>query len=598
MDVGVRVVHSKIQQTGGTQSIAGPMSQGADGGSVKTRREWTIGKVVFTDMAGDTVQMVRHIFGSPGLREKDASEFHKKFALGTLWRMSNIQKVSRVKPGDEAYSIPWTISYDGSSTVAFKAILQGDKTHSSIPNIMHPGMMIQPLTTLVESRTVSVCGLLKEIIDRGETHNGKVVNFHLVGADKTMIVCAAWRDQINHVVENVGRVVYMFNMWASFKDEGDDVGCVLRCLTTTDSTLIVAPNEDSILEKFKDLVSLKEGLTAADPSEFTLIHTKSRKAGRRDYSKEPALTTCVANLKALTKHPQQDAASQLYVVEAGIARIVLSTAAQELQMANIQTKDGSRIWIDVFLRDFSGGVACKMGEEVALELLGCSGAEEFLEALKKGKSFLPLRSYKILATHNTVEGNVYVNLSVVHAHDSPVVPTIAPPEYTNLQGCTPAEIRCVSKNHFGNMITRISSSTVSSELVLVVLEGTMDATCEQRGDDVFICNRMVKDLMSSEVDPFPISVVSAVPLSSVPSMNLHTGRKSIAVVTDVIMKSELEVLEVHVSHMFSATEENIKFMTEYYQAAIQYADRCRTSRKRQWKDVTSEYVASLDGAVF
>ena len=68
-------------------------------------------------------------------------------------------------------------------------------------------MMIQPLSTLDDGRTVSVCGIVKQILDRADTHNGRVVNFLLVGADNNAIACAAWRESAATIEQNVGNIV-------------------------------------------------------------------------------------------------------------------------------------------------------------------------------------------------------------------------------------------------------------------------------------------------------------------------------------------------------------------------------------------------------
>ena len=594
MDVPVRVVHIKIQKAGGSQSVARPMSQGSEGGGPRTKREWTIGKMTLTDLAGDTVQVVRHIFGSPALREKEATDLQRKFAPGTLFRVSNIQKIPRAKPSEEAYSIPWTITYDGSSTVQFKSILQGDPAYSAIPSIMHPAMMIQPLSTLDDGRTVSVCGIVKQIVDHADTHSGKVVNFVLVGADNNAIACAAWKESAAAIHECVGKIVYLFHMWASFKDEGDGVGCVLRGLTTTESTIVIVPEEKMIHQKFQVLVMDKNRLMSAASSELVMMSASSNKTFRRDYSSEAAVVTCVSNLQAISKFPQENAASKLFLVEAGIGRVILKVGLPDLKLSDIQTKDGSRIWLDVLLQDLSGGAMCKMGEDVVLKLTGCSAPGDVVEYMKKGKMCFPLRSYKVLLTHSMVESQVYANLTIVHATAAPALPSTPPPEYTNPRGCMPAEIRQLSKDHFGNMVIGNMKKPVSSELVLVVLQGTQDAECEQRGNDVYVRNLNVKDVLSSDAGSFSVPVVTAVPLSSVPSMTLHTERKVIAYVTDVLMKSDHEVLEVHTSAMFTIGDLEVTFMKQFLLASLEFVKHYSGKRKRHSKDVNSEYVSSLE----
>ena len=157
----------------------------------------------------------------------------------------------------------------------------------------------------------------------------------------------------------------------------------------------------------------------------------------------------------------------------------------------------------------------------------------------------------------------------------------------------PAEIRQLSKDHFGNMVIGNMKKPVSSELVLVVLQGTQDAECEQRGNDVYVRNLNVKDLLSSDAGSFSVPVVTAVPLSSVPSMTLHAERKVIAVVTDVLMKSDHEVLEVHTSAMFTIGDLEVTFMKQFLLASLEFVKHYSGKRKRQWKDVNSEYVSSL-----
>ena len=80
-----------------------------------------------------------------------------------------------------------------------KPLHQGDPAYSAIPSTMHPGMIIQPLSTLHDSKTVSVCGFVKEVRDRAYTHRSRVVSFFLVGAGNIMIACAARRKSILRV---------------------------------------------------------------------------------------------------------------------------------------------------------------------------------------------------------------------------------------------------------------------------------------------------------------------------------------------------------------------------------------------------------------
>ena len=382
-------------------------------------------------------------------------------------------------------------------------------------------------------------------------------------------------------------------MWASLKDDGDSHGSLLRGLTSTDSTLIVVPEEESIHEKFRALVNQKETLMKMTSSEFDLISTSATRASRRDYANEFARPTCVANLHAMSKHPKHDASSTLYCVEAGFAKIMLKVGSETLQLSDLQTKDGSRIWLDVYLRDLSGGVTCKMGQDVALQLTECADPDAFFKHLQKGNTSLPLRSYKVLVSHSTVDGAVYVNLTIVHA-GAPTLPSISRPEYTNSHGLMVAEIRHLGKNQFGNMVLGIKEKPVSAELVLVVLQGTKDATCEQRDSDVFVCNLMVQDLLSSDDSPFPVPVVTAVPLSNVPSMSLHAGRKVIAAVSDVFMRSETEVLEVHANAMFTVTDDHIKLMKEFLRVSVDFATNTAGVRKRPWREVNPDYISSLD----
>ena len=135
---------------------------------------------------------------------------------------------------------------------------------------------------------------------------------------------------------------------------------------------------------------------------------------------------------------------------------------------------------------------------------------------------------------------------------------------------------------------------VQVDLVLAVVEGTQDAECQQRGTDVFVFKFMVKDLLSSETGPVSVPVVEAVPLSNLPSMTLHTGRRVIAVISDVVMASASEVKELHASAMFSIGDEELTFMKELLEVSRVFLDKCTGTRKRQWKDVTPDYLSSLD----
>ena len=94
---------------------------------------------------------------------------------------------------------------------------------------------------------------------------------------------------------------------------------------------------------------------------------------------------------------------------------MLKVGSEALQRSDIQTKDGSRIWLDVHLRDLSGGVPCKMGQGVALALTECADSDAFLQRLQKGRICLPMRSYRVLVLHSTVDNAVYAILNGLYA---------------------------------------------------------------------------------------------------------------------------------------------------------------------------------------
>ena len=102
----------------------------------------------------------------------------------------------------------------------------------------------------------------------------------------------------------------------------------------------------------------------------------------------------------------------------------------------------------------------------------------------------------------------------------------------------------------------------------MVLEGTQDAQCERRHDDVYVCNIMVRDLLSEDQSPCSTPVVSAVPLDSMPSFSLTLGRKVVAALTDVIMSTDSQVLELHASALFTIGEEELEFMKQLLKSCV------------------------------
>ena len=66
--------------------------------------------------------------------------------------------------------------------------------------------------------------------------------------------------------------------------------------------------------------------------------------------------------------------------------------------------------------------------------------------------------------------------------------------------------------------------------------------------------------------------------------------------TDVLMKLPSEVLEVHTSAMFTIGVEELALMKEFLQASLEFVGHYSGKRKRQWKDVTPDYVSSLEAA--
>ncbi len=67
-----------------------------------------------------------------------------------------------------------------------------------------------------------------------------------------------------------------------------------------------------------------------------------------------------------------------------------------------------------------------------------------------------------------------------------------------------------------------------------------------------------------------------------------------AALTDVIMSTDSQVLELHATALFTIGEGEVEFMQQFLKTSVQFLDKLAGTRKRLWKDVSADYLLSLD----
>ena len=77
---------------------------------------------------------------------------------------------------------------------------------------------------------ISIALLVKDVGAESPTSKGTLREVSLVGERQQLLVAMAWNEHADDLAQHVGRVVYLFNVWAGPSQRGDKQGVRKRGL--------------------------------------------------------------------------------------------------------------------------------------------------------------------------------------------------------------------------------------------------------------------------------------------------------------------------------------------------------------------------------
>jgi hypothetical protein len=233
-----------------------------------------------------------------------------------------------------------------------------------------------------------------------------------------------------------------------------------------------------------------------------------------------------------------------------------------------------------------------MGDQAALQLTCSSSAEEVVQRIRRGKGHYPLCCGKVHRSVKVSDSQVRVNLILVHvSHVLTVAQAIPWPEYTNRRRCLPAPAQDVYKTAMGDLVVSIAGKQITCEYRLILAEGSQDPEREQRGDDVYVCNKHVFDLSLPNQTHRP-RYSSSCALAIRPHLQSLSGPEGAGCCERCETSDIGQVTELHaVAVLASSAEAQTAFQAEMLHVSTLVTGT--PSRKRAWKDIGVDYVSNV-----
>ena len=176
-----------------------------------------------------------------------------------------------------------------------------------------------------------------------------------------------------------------------------------------------------------------------------------------------------------------------------------------------KTKDGTRLWVRVTLRDCSSHVTLFMTQDSVLELAALNSAEDWLDKYSDGEFVFPVlvsvkirrtvKSYDIGSdatqlTGTASDGTAYASLAIVHAVEQPweqhrtqesmaMVQALRQASYASSQ-MLPAHLAMIVSSGQYPLGVQYSNGVVPCLKVLAFIASTSKSKAEDAGEDAFL----------------------------------------------------------------------------------------------------------------
>ena len=306
-------------------------------------------------------------------READIKKALARFNADTLWRMSKVCLDSKNKK--EFNSAPLKVVVIMGDPTKFEPLLAG--THQ-LSTTLFPKTALKDILKLTERRgAFDVVGVLSKGPENVRTPTTKAgattaADYELSqpsGSDDALVALrfTAWGDTVEALRGKLGKTVGLFHLDASLQDGARGK---VQCETTRDGWVEELTPDGKFAELAARIQAGTAGASTLVTSQWSASAPTFNVAGHMPL-------VCASFLRALGEvaSPAQPSST---VWQANGCHLDLPTET-------ILTNDGSRIWFQTPLRDFSGDVSVWITEAAALPLSRLATRADFEAAFEAGE---------------------------------------------------------------------------------------------------------------------------------------------------------------------------------------------------------------------
>jgi hypothetical protein len=390
--------------------------------SAAGQKPFSIVKAKLVDVDGNYCGFEQYVWGdSEHERTKQAQLIMQKFQEGHVFVFSEINNLRGVKPEREFFTVNQVIKNvppnkkDSKPSFVASPVLKGSKHELMVPTHAISKLQLADLGKMESGRIVDMTAILLEVIP-GKTP-GPEATLMLSDNVDWKFKCNIWNQLPEHVkyediVAMVGKIVCVQQVYVGIDPTTNKV----KEFTAGPQTTFCSIPSGNEHPRVKHLESMQaEVLTSTQSAANVKEYVGNDPV---DHSQGEAIEISIAML-ALLSDPKYETEEQLFQLPIVTSELSSNISSRD----DLLTKDGSRLFFPVEIRDHSGTLEVRMSEKVALILTQLETQDKFIEAWENSELKFMRGAVRILrqssskqASQSTQESKPqYINMIAVAA---------------------------------------------------------------------------------------------------------------------------------------------------------------------------------------
>ena len=530
------------------------------------KKPFSVVKAKMVDSFGEYCGFEQHCWGSEEKRIKDCRALMERYAPGLVFQFSNIKLVRPANTSNEFYSVMQVIKAATGLTgminnLTVKPVLSGTEEEKSVATLAISRMSLSDLAKMEGGRIVDITAIVLDVTQMSKKPGP---DFSIMVADDTDMKykCNVW--EANKAIDYkacIGAITSINDLYVGKHVKANQLK-EFSASPHTNFIILPATYPSPRVVKLEALREeiMKNEQTTANVVEYT-------RAEAVDHSIGEAIEIDIAMLSLLSNpnYTCQESVFQLPIV-------TIEMSCNMTEKDNLFTKDGTRLFPSLTLRDHTGSMDVRCTEKVALMMSQQEDGEKFAEAFEAGDLKFSRGAVRILRqiqkpddAESQGSKTVYVNMLIVAAErrfcfGSKVNHSLALHKSgPNVMLASLQQLRMNTMNEF--VITNEKGEEILATHVLVLLKipnSRNACLTEQHNDGHRIRHKGVICVAGEEPFPTSIETFTVTSLARVQDYMISKVKPSLCLVTSATVDHEHKILELFISEVYTMDQYSIE----------------------------------------